>query len=125
MTRDMQAEFFGRGGGEGNQLGVVHYERMVEALGGHGEFVERGADIQPAMERALRSGKPACVNVMVDPGPKSPGLKVFMLMEVMLGKQTAYDRVPAWMRKLRPTGLDRTARGAMLRYLDRELHKDM
>jgi hypothetical protein len=48
-----------------------------------------------------------------------------MLMEVMLGKQTAYDRVPAWMRKLQPTGLDRAARGAILRYLDRELHKEM
>ena len=125
MTRDMQAEFFGRGGGEGNRLGVVHYERMVEALGGHGEFVERGEDMRPAMARALSSGKPACVNVMVDPRPQSPGLKVFMLMEVMLGKQTAYDRIPAWMRKLQPTGLDRAARGAMLRYLDRELHKDM
>jgi len=125
MTRDMQAEFFGRGGGQGNQLGVVHYERMVEALGGHGEFVERSEDIRPAIERALASGKPACVNVMVDPKPQSPGLKVFMLMEVMLGKQTYLDRVPGWMKQLQRLGLDRAARGAMLRYLDQTLHRDM
>jgi acetolactate synthase-1/2/3 large subunit len=125
MTRDMQAEFFGKGGGSGNQLGVVHYERMVEALDGHGEFVERAEDIRPAIERALASGRPACVNVMVDPKPQSPGLKTFMLMEVMLGKQTYYDRVPAWMKKLQPAGLERAARGAMLRYLDRILHSDM
>ncbi len=125
MTRDMQAEFFGRGGGQGNQLGVVHYERMIEALGGHGEFVERAEDIRPAIQRALDSGKPGCVNVMVDPGPKSPGLKTFMLMEVMLGKETYYDRVPTWMRRLRRSGLDRPARAAMLRYLDRMLHSEM
>jgi acetolactate synthase-1/2/3 large subunit len=125
MTRDMQAEFFGRGGGEGNWLGVVHYENLVQALGGHGEFVERAQDIQPAIQRALASGKPACVNVMVDPRPQSPGLKTFMLMEVMLGKQTYYDNVPAWMRQLQRIGLDRAARAAMLSYLDRALHKDM
>ena len=125
MTRDMQAEFFGRGGGEGNQLGVVHYERMIGALGGHAEFVERAEDIGPAIQRALNSGKPACVNVMIDPVPKSPGLKTFMLMEVMLGKRTYYDRVPSWMRKLRTAGLDRAASGAMLRYLDHMLHDEM
>jgi acetolactate synthase-1/2/3 large subunit len=125
MTRDMQAEFFRKGGGEGNELGVVHYERVVEALGGYGEFVDQEKDIQPAIGRALESRRPACVNVMIDPRPQSPGLKTFMLMEVMLGKQTYYDRVPGWMRKLQGAGLDRTARAAMLRYLDRSLHSDM
>jgi len=80
---------------------------------------------RPAIGRALSSGRPACVNVMVDPKPQSSGPKTFMLMEVMLGKQTYYDRVPAWMKKLQPAGLDRAARGAMLRYLDRMLHSDM
>jgi len=125
MTRDMHVEFFGKNREFGNQLGVVHYERMVEAMGGHGEFVERGDEIQPALERALDSGKPACVNVMVDPSPQSPGLRTFMLMEVMLGKQTYYDRVPAWMRRLQSVGLDNAARGAMLRYLDAMLHSKM
>jgi acetolactate synthase I/II/III large subunit len=51
----------------GTELGVVHYEGMVESLGGHGELVEKDEDIVPAIERALASGKPACVNVLTDP----------------------------------------------------------
>jgi len=51
----------------GTDLGVVHYEKIVEALGGHGEFVDKDEDIAPALERALGSGKPACVNVITDP----------------------------------------------------------
>jgi acetolactate synthase-1/2/3 large subunit len=45
----------------------IRYDRMVEALGGHGELVERPEDIRPALERAFASGKPACVNVLTDP----------------------------------------------------------
>ena len=51
----------------GSELGVVHYEKMAEALGGYGEFVDRDEDIAPAIQRALDSGKPACINVMTDP----------------------------------------------------------
>jgi acetolactate synthase-1/2/3 large subunit len=125
MTRDMQVEFFGKQGESSHQLGVVHYERLVEALGGHGELVEQAGQLQPALERALSSEKPACVNVLVDPGPKSPGLKTFMLMEVMLGKQTFYDHIPGWMHRLRTFGLDGVVNQVMLRYLDRNLHKDI
>ncbi|MFU8773666.1 MAG: thiamine pyrophosphate-binding protein, partial [Anaerolineales bacterium] len=94
MTRDMQTDFFGKDRGIGNQLGVVRYDRLVEGFGGHGEFVQKPDQLKPALERALGAGKPACVNVMVDPLPKSPGLKTFMLMEVMLGKETYLDRIP-------------------------------
>lgn len=44
----------------------VRYDQVVEALGGHGEFVTEAADIGPAIDRAIASGKPACVNVMTD-----------------------------------------------------------
>lgn len=125
MTRDMQMEYWGKSREIGNELGVVRYDRMVEALGGHGEFVENPGDLQPAMERALDAGKAACVNVMVDPKPKSPGLMMFMLMEVMLGKETYFDRIPGWMQKLQNIGLNALATKTMLRYLDRMLHKDM
>jgi len=50
----------------GTELGLRRYDKMVEALGGHGEFVERPEEIRPALERAFASGKPACVNVMVE-----------------------------------------------------------
>ena len=45
----------------------TRYDKMVEALGGYGELVERPADIRPALERAFASGLPACVNVLIDP----------------------------------------------------------
>lgn len=45
----------------------IRYDRVVEALGGHGELVTRPRDIRPAIERAFASGKPACVNVLTDP----------------------------------------------------------
>jgi acetolactate synthase-1/2/3 large subunit len=125
MTRDMQVEFFGKDRELGNQLGVVRYDQMVEAFGGYGEFVEKPDELRPALERALASGLPACINVMVDSQPKSPGLMMFMLMEVMLGKETYFDRVPAWMRKLNSIGLDRQATRLMLMYIDRMLHNQM
>jgi acetolactate synthase-1/2/3 large subunit len=42
------------------------YDKLVEALGGYGEYVEKIEDIKPALERAFASGVPACVNVAVD-----------------------------------------------------------
>jgi acetolactate synthase-1/2/3 large subunit len=48
-------------------LALTRYDRVVEALGGYGEFVEQPDDILPALERAFASGKPACVNVVIDP----------------------------------------------------------
>ena len=51
----------------------ARYDKVVEGLGGHGEFVERPQDIRPALERAFASGKPACVNVITDPEP--PGIR--------------------------------------------------
>ncbi len=44
----------------------TRYDKMVEALGGHGELVEDPAEIQPALERAYASGKPALVNVILE-----------------------------------------------------------
>lgn len=44
----------------------VRMDKMAEAMGGHGEFVEETGDIAPAVERAFASGKPAVVQVVVD-----------------------------------------------------------
>jgi acetolactate synthase-1/2/3 large subunit len=43
------------------------YEKVVEALGGHGELVREPGELRPALERAFASGKPALVNVLTDP----------------------------------------------------------
>jgi acetolactate synthase-1/2/3 large subunit len=45
------------------ELSFTRYDKVVEALGGHGEHVTDPADIFPALERAFASGKPALVNV--------------------------------------------------------------
>src|SRR5258708_4661715 len=55
------------GGSVGRDLGFQRYDKMVEALGGHGEFVEQPSAIRPAIERAIKSGKTALVNVCTDP----------------------------------------------------------
>jgi acetolactate synthase I/II/III large subunit len=50
----------------------LRYDQVVEALGGHGELVERPDDLRPALERAFASGKPALVNVLTDPSVAYP-----------------------------------------------------
>jgi acetolactate synthase-1/2/3 large subunit len=50
---------------EGTLLNFTRYDKVVEALGGHGELVERPEDIRPALDRAADSGKPALVNVII------------------------------------------------------------
>ena len=47
-------------------LGFKRYDKVMEALGGHGEYVTEPDKIRPALERAAASGKPALVNVIVD-----------------------------------------------------------
>jgi acetolactate synthase-1/2/3 large subunit len=47
------------------ELLPTRYDKVVEALGGHGELVTEPKQIRPALERAYASGKPACVNVMI------------------------------------------------------------
>ena len=53
----------------GRDLGYTRFDRMAETLGCHGEFVERAADIRPALERAraaVARGQTALVNVVTD-----------------------------------------------------------
>ena len=45
----------------------LRYDKVVEALGGHGELVTKPDELKPALERAFASGKPALVNVLTDP----------------------------------------------------------
>jgi acetolactate synthase-1/2/3 large subunit len=62
-----QAGLYGDDAGVAVDLAPTRYDRLTEALGGHGEHVERPDDLAPALERALASGEPAVVNVMLDP----------------------------------------------------------
>lgn len=62
----IQLRAYGRERAHGLELLPTRYDQVVAALGGHGELVTRAADLAPALERALASGKPACVNVMIE-----------------------------------------------------------
>jgi acetolactate synthase-1/2/3 large subunit len=50
----------------------TRYDRVVEALGGHGELVASPAQLRPALERAFTAGLPALVNVLTDPSVAYP-----------------------------------------------------
>jgi acetolactate synthase-1/2/3 large subunit len=56
----------------------TRYDKVVEALGGHGELVERPDQIRPALERAFKSGLPACINTICDPDAEYPRSSVLM-----------------------------------------------
>ena len=57
---------------------TTRYDKVVEALGGYGEMIERPEEIHPALERAFKSGVPACINVLCDPGVEYPRSSVLM-----------------------------------------------
>ncbi|HET9780437.1 MAG TPA: acetolactate synthase, partial [Candidatus Dormibacteraeota bacterium] len=56
----------------------TRYDKVVEGLGGYGELVEKPEDIRPALERAFKSGLPACLNVICDPDAEYPRSSVLM-----------------------------------------------
>ncbi|MHB8584353.1 MAG: thiamine pyrophosphate-binding protein [Thermoplasmatota archaeon] len=45
----------------------TRYDKVAEALGGRGWLVEDARDIQPAIQEAFACGKPAVINVLIDP----------------------------------------------------------
>jgi acetolactate synthase I/II/III large subunit len=62
----IQLRDYGSNRMHGCELLPARYDLVTFALGGHGEHVEHAADLVPAIERALASGKPSCINVMIE-----------------------------------------------------------
>jgi len=62
----LQRRHYGEARVVGCELLPSRYDRVAEALGGHGELVERAADLEPALARALSAGRPAVVNVLIE-----------------------------------------------------------
>jgi acetolactate synthase-1/2/3 large subunit len=60
-----QAAIYGANRVVATTLNYTRYDKIVEAMGGHGEYCERPEEIAPALERAFASGKPALVNVVI------------------------------------------------------------
>jgi acetolactate synthase-1/2/3 large subunit len=48
-------------------LAPTRYDQIVEAMGGYGEHIDSPDEIEAALERAFASGKPACIDVALDP----------------------------------------------------------
>ena len=79
IDRTFQLAYFNRS--VGTELRTVRYDKVVEAVGGHGEYVETPEEVGPAVERAINSGLPSLVNVRVRPGA-SP------LADAMIARRT-------------------------------------
>ena len=62
----LQIQNYGEGRTVGCELLPSRYDKVIEALGGHGEFVQQPDDLTPAVERALASGLPACINIAIE-----------------------------------------------------------
>jgi acetolactate synthase-1/2/3 large subunit len=61
-----QKDFYGEKRIVATRLDYTRYERISECYGGHGEWVDKTADLVPALERAFAAadaGKVAVVNV--------------------------------------------------------------
>ena len=62
----LQRQHYGDARTVGCELLPTRYDEVVTAMGGYGELVERAENLAPALGRALDSGKPACLNVLID-----------------------------------------------------------
>lgn len=67
MSAHGQDLMYGAGKRMVSELGKTRYDLAAQAFGCHAEYVEDVADLPAALQRALDSGKPACVNVITNP----------------------------------------------------------
>jgi acetolactate synthase-1/2/3 large subunit len=65
QIRRGQVELYGPERAPATALEYTRYDKVVEAVGGFGAWVERIEDLGPALDAAFASGKPACVNVKI------------------------------------------------------------
>lgn len=65
QIRRGQVEMYGEARAVATGLDYTRYEKVVEACGGKGFWVERLEELGPALDEAFACGKPACVNVKI------------------------------------------------------------
>jgi acetolactate synthase-1/2/3 large subunit len=68
----------------GTELRNPDFAAYARAFGGHGETVERTADFAPAFERAVASGKPALIELKIDPDAITPATTLSAIREKAL-----------------------------------------
>jgi acetolactate synthase-1/2/3 large subunit len=62
----IQLREFGVSRARGCEMRALGYDRVAQAFGAWGERVTRADDMRPAVERALASGQPACIDVTIE-----------------------------------------------------------
>lgn len=72
MSAHGQDLLYGPGNRIVSDLAATRYDLAAAGFGAHPEFVTRFDEIGPAIERALASGRPACVNVQTRPTQVAP-----------------------------------------------------
>jgi acetolactate synthase-1/2/3 large subunit len=77
-----QAKWFGPDRVVGTELTNTRWDLLAQSMGAHGEFVDTPDQLQPALQRAIASGKPACVNVLCQRTP-SPQTQTFSRMYLL------------------------------------------
>jgi acetolactate synthase-1/2/3 large subunit len=65
QIRRGQVELYGPARAPATALDYTRYDKVVEALGGFGAYVEQVEELGPALDAAFAAGKPACVNVKI------------------------------------------------------------
>ena len=70
----IQLREYGHERARGCELLPARYDAVAAAFGGHGELVTQARDVLPAARRAQDSGRPACLNVMIE-GVPAPNLR--------------------------------------------------
>jgi acetolactate synthase-1/2/3 large subunit len=68
----------------GTDLRNPDFAAYARSFGGHGETVERTEDFPAAFERASRSGKPALIELRIDPDAISPSTTLSAVREKAL-----------------------------------------
>ena len=71
----------------GTALANPDFAAYARAFGGHGETVNATAEFKPAFERALASGKPAIVELRIDPEAITPSATLSGLRAAALAKR--------------------------------------
>jgi acetolactate synthase-1/2/3 large subunit len=71
----------------GTELSNPDFAAYARAFGGHGETVERTADFAPAFQRAVASGKPAILELRIDPEAITPSATLSGLRAAALAKK--------------------------------------
>jgi len=65
QIRRGQVAMYGEDRAVATSLSYTRYDKVVEAVGGKGWYVERLDELGPALDAAFASGAPACVNVKI------------------------------------------------------------